>query len=87
MTLYDIHKTLKLTLDKTCHKVVGNDNVTFYKHLCEDVFLHKPENGIVRMSVYPAGVTSFIPELAISLGLKGVRSEASGLTVFEFRDD
>jgi len=87
MTLHNTYKTLKLNLDKTCHKVIENNNVTFYQHRGEDVFLHAPENGTLRLSVYPSGVTSFIPELAISLGLSCVRSEASGLTIFELRGD
>jgi len=85
--LYDIHKTLKLTLDKTCDRITENDGVIFYNHRGEKVFLHAPENGILKMSLYPAGVTSFIPELALSLGLSCTRSEASGLTVFEIRSD
>jgi len=87
MTLYDTYKTLKLTLDKTCNRIVESNDVTFYKHSGEDVFIHTPEKGALRMSVYPAGVTSFIPELAISLGLSCVKSEASGLTTFELRGD
>ena len=87
MALCDTYKTLKLTLDKTCNRIVESNDVTFYKHSGEDVFLHAPENGALTMSTYPAGATSFIPELAISLGLKCVKNEASGLTTFELRGD
>lgn len=87
MTLHDTYESLKLTLDKTCNKITENDGAIFYQHSRENVFLHAPENGILRMSVYPGGVTSFIPELAISLGLSCVSCEASGLTVFEIRSD
>lgn len=87
MTLNDTYKTLKWTLDKTCRRIAESNDVIFYKRPREDVFLHAPENGSLKMSVYPGGVTSFIPEVAISLGLKCVRSEASGLTVFELRGD
>lgn len=87
MVLYDIHNTLKVTLDKTCDRITENDGVIFYGHDGENVFLHEPENGALRISIYPAGTKSFIPELAISLGLSCVRSEASGLTTFEMRGD
>jgi len=87
MTLHDIHKTLKSTLDITCQRFVNCNNVTSYRHSGEYIFLNAPENGVLKMSVYPSGVTSLAPELAISLGLKCVRSEASGLNTFELRSD
>jgi len=87
MTSHDTYKTLELTLNKTCRRIVETNDVIFYRRPGEDVFLHASENGVLRLSVYPGGLTSFIPELAINLGLKGVRSEASGLTVFELEGD
>jgi hypothetical protein len=87
MTLNNTYNTLKLTLDKTCNRIVESNDTIFYKHLKEDIFLHAPENGVLKMSLYPSGATSFVPELALSLGLSCVRSEASGLTIFELKGD
>jgi hypothetical protein len=87
MTLNNTYNILKTTLDKNCNRVVETNGVIYYKHDNEDIFLHAPENGLLKMSLYPGGASSFVPTLAFSLDLSCVRTEASGLTVFELRGD